>query len=155
MKKIELTQKQVAIIDDEDFESVSKYKWHAHFDPKMGKFYAKSWWYPKDGSRRWAMGLHQFLNNTIGKGTKIHIDHINGDTLDNRRSNLCKGSPRKNSENRKDQSRYGVGVYKRKESGNYRGFVHIGDSRKGVGTYPTPELAQQARQRFIKENGLQ
>jgi hypothetical protein len=38
--EIELTQGQVALIDDEDFELVSKYKWYARWDSHTESFYA-------------------------------------------------------------------------------------------------------------------
>ena len=41
MKEIPLTQGQVALIDDDDYEWASQYKWHAQ--KKNHTFYATSW----------------------------------------------------------------------------------------------------------------
>lgn len=62
-----------AIIDKEEIFRISKYKWHFHR-------YAKS--KNKDGS---VVYMHRLVKNAP-KGTIV--DHINGDTLDNRKNNL-------------------------------------------------------------------
>lgn len=40
MKQIELTKGQVAVVDDEDFEELAKYKWQAAWDSDIKSFYA-------------------------------------------------------------------------------------------------------------------
>ena len=80
-KRIHLTQGKVALVDVEDFEWVSKFKWHAH---KRGRT-----WY----ARRAASGKTEFMHRTIlahhGDGLIAgEVDHISGDGLDNRKSNL-------------------------------------------------------------------
>jgi len=75
MQEIPLTKGYFAIIDDEDFEEISKYKWHAHLG-RDGKPYADS---------RRAGRMTRFLM----KAKKAErVDHINHNTLDNQRSNL-------------------------------------------------------------------
>lgn len=81
MKYIELTQGKRAIVDDEDFEWLNQWKWHAS-DSGFG-FYAK----------------REFNKNKIRNRIRMHrlimdapdnkqVDHINGNRLDNRRHNL-------------------------------------------------------------------
>jgi len=77
MKYIELSSGKRAIVDDEDFERVSQYKWSFH---KIG--YAFRNCGPK--AVRKAQYLHRFL---LDEPAGI-VDHINGDGLDNRRANL-------------------------------------------------------------------
>jgi hypothetical protein len=40
MKIIPLTQRQVAIVDDEDFEFLNQSKWHAYWNDYTHSFYA-------------------------------------------------------------------------------------------------------------------
>ena len=86
MKEIQLTQGQVALVDDEDFERVSQFKWSATFDRKYangGRFIAKRN-VLKLGI--WSTAtLHRFIMHAQ-KGQII--DHIDGNPLNNQRSNL-------------------------------------------------------------------
>ena len=86
MKEIKLTQGKVALIDDEDYEMVSKLKWYAM--KTSNKFYVAS------SNNKY---LHRFIMNVTD--SNIKVDHINGDTLDNRRSNLRLCSHRENIRN--------------------------------------------------------
>jgi hypothetical protein len=75
LKLIELTQNKVAIVDDDDFELVNKYKWHYS---KASKNYGRA----KSTS---GIAMHRLIMKAE-KGQEI--DHINGNTLDNRKTNL-------------------------------------------------------------------
>ena len=76
MKKIKLTNYGYSLIDDEDFDKISKYKWYA-VKNKSGKIYAKR--------TVGGFGMHRvILKDRVG----FEIDHINGNSLDNRKSNL-------------------------------------------------------------------
>ncbi len=72
MKEIQLTKGKVAIVDDEDFELLSKTSWHFH---NLG--YARS-----GRPKRY---MHRVIMNA-DKGK--FVDHINGNKLDNRKCNL-------------------------------------------------------------------
>ena len=79
MRHILLTQGKKAIVDDEDFEWLSKWKWQ-YKTGTNGKYkypgYASKW----KGAR-----MHRLIINAP-KG--IDVDHINGNGLDNRKKNL-------------------------------------------------------------------
>lgn len=81
MVKIPLTQGREAIIDNEDYELVSKYKWH-YADYLNGRGYAKT---NNHGKRPRLLRMHRLIMQAE-PGEKI--DHISMDTLDNRKSNL-------------------------------------------------------------------
>ncbi|MHC4336645.1 MAG: AP2 domain-containing protein [Planctomycetota bacterium] len=95
MKKIPLTQGKVALVDDEDYERVSKYKWYTA--KVQGFFYAVTNVRVEDGRRRQKkVIMHRFI---LGFPNSF-IDHMNHRSLDNRRRNLrpCTGS--QNQQNR-------------------------------------------------------
>ena len=90
MKKIKLTQGKVALVDDGDFEWLSQWKWTY----KNGGYAYRS-----IGSKG-----HIFLHRAIMKSPKnLEIDHINGNGLDNRRSNLRFATHKQNIRNQQKQ----------------------------------------------------
>jgi hypothetical protein len=79
MKEIELTQGKSAIVDDEDYERVTAFKWHA--------VRCKRAWYAARSIKGRSFGMHRFLMGSPPSEGLV-IDHINGNGLDNRRCNL-------------------------------------------------------------------
>lgn len=93
MKIIELTQGQAALIDDEDFDVVSRFKWRAKI--RHGVWYAVRHTPMIDGKRT-TQALHQFILPGVAR-----IDHKNRDGLDNQKENLRPASRCQNSANSK------------------------------------------------------
>lgn len=122
MKKIELTQGEFALVDDENFDDLNKFKWYA------GKFYKKNCVYAirrdKDGK---TILMHREIMQTAKGMVTDHIDH-NG--LNNQKINLRVCSHAQNLRNGaksiKGTSSYRgvssktVGVHK-----YYRGRVYV------------------------------
>jgi hypothetical protein len=101
-REIPLTKGQVALVDAADYEWLMQWKWFAHWAPVAKKFYAV---------RNEALGLRKqhivpMHRQILGlkRGDKMHGDHINMETLDNRRSNLRIASGSQNMMNRRLQS---------------------------------------------------
>lgn len=72
------------IIDAEDFKRVSRYKWFVHFsrgrNRKLGKPYVRA---SINGKK---VLLHRYLISVFE--SNLQVDHINQQTLDNRKVNL-------------------------------------------------------------------
>ena len=78
---MKLTQGQKTIFDFEDFDRVIEHTWYAIYNPNTQSYYAVAHINKKI----------IYLSNFIMKHTptrKLTVDHINGDTLDNRKINL-------------------------------------------------------------------
>lgn len=96
-KLIPLTQNKVAIVDDEDYEELSKYKWRAQWNS-----YTRSYVAVRSEKRRTIL-MHRIIMNTpLEMGT----DHQNHRTLDNRKKNLRICTNSQNSANGRKQRSY-------------------------------------------------
>lgn len=95
MKEIPLTQGKVAMVDDEDFEYLSKNKW---FCAKgRNTFYAQR----RDGKNGPIIHMHRLIMNTsINK----EVDHIDCNGLNNQKVNLRNCTRIENSYNSRMKS---------------------------------------------------
>lgn len=92
MKKIPLTRGLFAIVDDDDFESLSKHKWFA--DKGNSTFYAN-----RHHSKGKNIRMHRQIMCVTDK--RLDVDHKNGNGLDNRKCNLRVCSRSSNNANAK------------------------------------------------------
>jgi HNH endonuclease len=131
MKEVNLTNSSmVAIVDDSDFDEVSRFKWFLN----TGGYAARTDYCPI----KWALEkntggelpMHRHLMGNI-KG-EIY-DHANRDRLDNRRHNLRKATRQTNSRNRVKQKRKIL-------TSLYKGVSRI-DPKKCIGPSRRPWVA--------------
>lgn len=107
-KYINLTQGKQAIVDDEDFESLLRYKWHTN--KNNNTHYAIHAYKDKKTKKSKKIKMHRLIMNPT---KHQEIDHKDGDGLNNQRSNLriCTGSQNNmNSKKRKNCSSKFKGV---------------------------------------------
>jgi len=140
---IPLSQGKTTLIDAGDLPLLEGRKWHAVWN---------GWhWYA--ASTEPITGRRVYLHRLLTKaGDGEEVDHINGDTLDNRRSvNLRTCARHENGRNRSRQSNNTsgfIGVYcypKRRLP--FRASIWIKSQCKHVGWFATAEEAAQARDR--------
>jgi hypothetical protein len=99
MKELQLSQGKVAIVDEEDYERASQFKWCAS-QTRPGCFYAVR------SENRKTVYLHAFI-----MGRKW-IDHKDGDGLNCVRANMRPATRQQNQVNRPTRSKSGFrGVY--------------------------------------------
>lgn len=104
MKLILLTQGKVAIVDDEDYDKISKHKWYAG---KMGNTYYAVRKSPRKHGKQRTLYMHnEILDIPLG----FETDHKNHCGLDNRKVNLRPCTRSENQHNRKRQN--GTSQYK-------------------------------------------
>lgn len=142
MKKIylsgELGKGKFVLVDNEDFEWLNQWRWHDD-----GKGYARR--ISRIGLRKFnkkkIILMHRLiLNVPIGSIT----DHINGNTLDNRKVNLRIVNAQQNSFNKGVDSRSklglkGVGWHKDKKK--YRAYIFTDGHQKHLGYFESKEDA--------------
>ncbi len=98
MKLIPLTQGKHAIVDDEDYEWVSRFKWYLFaYIRNRNLCYAVRNGLVSRGEKRGMISLHRSI--LVASPGEV-VDHINGNTLDDRRSNLRKTDKTGNNRNR-------------------------------------------------------
>lgn len=146
VKELPLTKGYVAIVDDEDYEFVSQWKWSAKVQKNTVYAFRK---YRKDG-KQITISLHRQL---MGNPPGMEVDHIDRDGLNNRRINLRLATHQQNAYNatpQKNRSGYrGVTWYK-----PYKKWVVVlmKDGKKHhVGYFDNPEDGGRAYDKAARE----
>jgi hypothetical protein len=147
MKLIKLTQGKFAQVDDEDYKFLNQFKWDCRF---IGNTYytVTLLWDPVLNK-----GIKVYMHRLIMKfPTKLVIDHIDHNGLNNQKSNLRICTHRQNmlnSAKRKSgkTSKY-IGVYIDKR-GYIIGCVSMNNKTKYIGKFETEEDAARARDREV------
>lgn len=137
MQYINLTQGKRAIVDDEDYEWLSQWKWC------FSKGYAAR---RKPGARGSLLFMHRVLNQTP---TGLDTDHINRVKLDNRRENLRSATRSQNVFNNGkhiNNSSGCRGVHQNSLRGDWEAYITINYKRIHLGRFTTFEDAVQARE---------
>ena len=86
-REISLTKGYVSIVDDDDYDWLSEYKWSASVDKRDKYVSARTTVYKYFEGYKWrrSVKMHRLIMDAkIGEC----VEHINGDPLDNRRCNL-------------------------------------------------------------------
>jgi len=142
MKAIELTKGQTAIIDDQDYRRISAYKWYIGSDG-----YARRTSYAKGKSKNIFMH-RQILFPHKREFDGIETDHINGNRLDNRRSNLRAATREQNQWNRKKPETGGSSKYKgvslHSRDNSWYAYITTNGKHKHLGSFDNEEQAARA-----------
>lgn len=120
------------LVDDEDYMELMQWKWTAANCPTNLSYYAQR-------HSNTTIKMHRQIMS-CPKG--LQVDHINGDTLDNRKINLRIVQPGQNARNRKHQFsatfKYkGVGTNPRSKIRPYKARITINGTTLSLGTFKT------------------
>lgn len=130
-----------AIIDTEDLDKISNQKWCLDKND-----------YVKNSSQKY---LHRIL---LGE-TNLYVDHINGNTLDNRKQNLRLCTNADNLKNRvklpSNNTSGVIGVRFRKDRNKWYSEIKVNEETIRLGSYVNKEDAIKARkdaeEKYFKE----
>lgn len=144
MIEIELANKKgTAIIDDCDSDLLA-FRWR-----KMSTGYACRG-QRESKTRVVTYLMHRMvLERIVGRelATMEYCDHINGNRLDNRRSNLRLATQKQNQQNRRRKRNTDnpyKGIYFDKQRNKWRADIFVNGSHITLGQFSTPELAHKA-----------
>lgn len=132
MKHIQLTRGETALVDDEDFDNLNKFKWHSH---RNGVLCYASRATKKDNGQQTVCMMHRQI---LSPETGISIDHIDGNGLNNQKSNLRMCTHTENMRNRRinDNNTSGYkGVSWDKERNKWRACIRAGGEKIFLGKF--------------------
>ena len=122
-----------ALIDTEDVDAVRTYKWSLNADN-----------YVKAKKNNKTIYLHRLIMDP----DDMFVDHINHNTLDNRKSNLRICTHQQNMNNRtipKNNSSGFKGVSWNKATGKWTAYIYTNKKKNNLGCYDNIEDAIEAR----------
>ena len=146
-REIQLDKGYIAKVDTEDYDRVSEHNWYANVK-KNGEVRAIC--YIKSRDKDTNLSMARFVMNAP---TGRLVDHINHDTLDNRKSNLRICSKLQNQANRKmskDNTSGFKGVVKNGDK--WRAQIKVNNKHTHLGSYDTAEAAAIAYDKAAIEN---
>lgn len=139
MKLITLTQGKYAMVDNKDFTVLSKFKWYAHLQKSTyNTFYAVRM------CGRKLLYMHREIMNTP---KNMETDHIDGDGLNNCRSNLRICTSRENRCNKRRQKNNTsgfIGVSWHKASNKWRATLTNNGKSLSLGHFTLKKYAYEA-----------
>jgi hypothetical protein len=105
MQLIPLTKGHLATVDDDVFDYLSKWRWHYNGHAERKEY--------REGKQVHVL-MHRIIMNAPDG---LLVDHINGDSLDNRRANLRLANHSTNAMN----------MRKHRGSSRYKGVTRVGN----------------------------
>lgn len=135
MKMIPLTQGKFALVDDEDFEYLTQWKWCA--------VRSDTTFYAERGESGHHIRMHaDIMNNPKG----MEVDHRNRNGLDNRRENLrvCTNQQNKMNRGRFSSNTSGFKGVSLTDHGTYQARIQVNKKRINLGSFADATQAARA-----------
>lgn len=148
MKKIRLNNGQHTLVDDEDYEFlVACGAWHQHTSTG---YVIRTF---NVAGKKLTESMHRII---LQPKNGLHVDHKNGDKLDNRKSNIRLCTNQQNAQNMKPNRNNKVGykgVYRHTSNGNYVAQIQIpmNEKRIHLGSFDTPLEAAYVYDQFASQ----
>lgn len=144
MKILKNNKNYKCIVDDEDYERYKDYNWSVNDYYNKGPYFVRI---KQINNKKESIRLHRLIMNAK-KGEEV--DHIDGNTLDNRKCNLRICTPKENSRNRKRQKNNTTGyvgvlfVNRKYLIRQFRARIKVDGKIKHLGYFKTREEAALA-----------
>ncbi len=143
MKEVPLSNGMIALVDEDDYELVSRRRWSFHRGSPTKPGYATG-----TGGER----MHRLIMGVPKNDPRI-VDHIDGNTLNNCKANLRITDAFGNNKNKSNtNNRHGLkGVAKYKKGVRWFAYIQANKKRVYLGTFATAEEAHAAYCRAADE----
>ena len=142
MKEIPIGHGFFALVDDEDFKWLSNWTWRTHWSRGKRQYVCRG--EQVDGEYVTFL-MHRVIMDAL---PWMQIDHINGNTFDNRKENLRFCTNQQNNFNKftKRPSKSGVtGVRYHDDCRKWQARIELNCKEKNLGFFLTKEEAANAR----------
>jgi len=130
------------IIDDEDYEKVSRYTWNPQEFSRTKTSFIYFVSYVRDNTnKKITFLLHRVIAGCVYKDGKT-VDHINHNTMDNRKQNLRICTAQENAQNKKVYNKTGYkGVSWQELSKKWRASIRVNNKTLFLGSFSDIEDA--------------
>jgi hypothetical protein len=156
MREIKLSQDKVALVDNEDYEWLSQWKWSA-FQNRSGYYAVRNERVKEMGGIKRSRKLILMHREILQAKDDMDVDHWDGNGLNNQRYNLRECPHADNMKNQKVNSvnKTGYkGVYWNKKNRKYVANIGVGGTCVYLGSFETAEDAALAyNQRAVEVYG--
>lgn len=139
MRRIKLSKGKFSIVDNSDYERLSKHKWSYNSDGKAVRTE-----YPSNRQIPMAREIMGFP-----KG--LDVDHINGNRLDNRRINLRSITHSQNCLNIHKEGYKGIEHRPKKKRNQWISYITFRHRKIHIGCHPSKVKAAKAYDEKAKE----
>ena len=140
MKLLPLSRGLFAQVDDEDYEWLNQWKWSI-YDTRGKTFYAKRLVYIN--GKQTTLKLHRVILGLIDP--KCHVDHKDGNGLNNQRNNIRIATRSENNTNRHGWgSSIHAGVHLDKQYNRWRAYIQKDNKHVHLGSFGSEIAAAEA-----------
>jgi hypothetical protein len=148
MPEIDLSRGKVAIVDESVYKELKEYSWYA--DKSQNK--SREVYYARGKINGKPVYMHRYI---IKAKNGMVVDHINGNTLDNRKENLREVTQRANLQNKiiKRTSKY-PGVCYDSHNKRWKARIDINGKEIHLGAFKDEKQAAKCYQDALKRYGL-